>query len=80
MVYPLTDVTQCVVVAVGAGVGVIVSWCYGPFGFMMMAIVPLAFRSSILGIHELGGCAVTGGYSIIFWYICNAWMHLGVAL
>ena len=47
---------------------------------MMLAIVPLAFRSSILGIHELGECAVTGGYSIMFWYICNAWMHLGVVL
>ena len=58
----------------------LVSWCYGPFGFMMLTIVPLAFRSPILGMHELGGCAVTGGYSIIFWYICNAWIHLGVVV
>ena len=49
----------------------LVSWCYGPFGFMMLAVVPLAFRSSILGIHELGGCAVTGGYSIMLWFICK---------
>ena len=47
---------------------------------MMLAIESLALRSPILGIHELGGCGVTGGYSIMFWYICNAWMDLGVAL
>ena len=53
-------------------------WCYGPFSFMMLAIVSLALRSPILDMHELGGCGVTGGYSIMFWYICN--VDLGVAL
>ena len=45
---------------------------------MMLTIVSLALRSPILGMHELGGCGVTGGYSIMFWYICN--VDLGVAL
>ena len=44
----------------------------------MMLIVSLTIRSPILGMHELGGCGVTGGYSIMFWYICN--VDLGVAL
>ena len=46
----------------------------------MLVMVPLVLRSSILGVHELGGCAVTGGYSIMFWYICDAWMHLVVVV
>ena len=58
----------------------LVFWWYGPFMIMMLVMVPLELRSSILGVHELGGCAVTGGYSIMFWYICDAWMHLVVVV
>ena len=58
----------------------LVFWWYGPFSFMMLVMVPLVLRSSILGVHELGGCAVTGGHAIKFWYICDAWMHLVVVV
>merc|ERR1712086_239829 len=80
LVLMLESLVSSVLVPLVLALESLVSWCYGPFGFMMLAIVSLAFRSSILGIHELGGCAVTGGYSIMFWYICSPWMRLGVAL
>ena len=47
---------------------------------MMLVMVPSVLRPSIFGVHELGGCAVTGGYSIMFWYICDAWMNLVVVV
>merc|ERR1712086_556139 len=80
LVLMLESLVSSVLVPLVLALESLVSWCYGPFGFMMLTIVSLAFRSSILGMHELGGCAVTGGYSIIFWYICNAWIHLGVVV